>query len=357
MNKKVTKWIAMLMVATLGISMLASCKKGDSNDGKVAENSGVAKEVNIYTAMPDSEIPTYKEAFEKDTGIKLNYVRLSSGEMMARVEAEKGHPQAALMAGGPSDTYIEANARGLLEPYQSPELKHVESKYLDPTKTWNPYYVGAIGFCINKDWFKNNKVDIPKSWDDLLKPEFKGQIAMAHPATSGTAYTVLATILQLKKDAGWDYMKKLNNNIRQYTKSGSAPANMAGLGEVAIGIVFAHDGLKPKVEGYPVDVVFPQDGTGYEVGALALIKGADKAQQEAAKKFIDWSMSKKGQEAFIESKSNRLPLNTTANVTEGLIPLKNLPVIDYDAKWAGDHKKEFVDKFKELVANADNVKK
>lgn len=389
MKMKLFKALTLTLAATLTLGALSACGGGKAKESetakaaetKAAETSkapeitaagggsdakkttaapagdvAASDTLTIYTALPDSEIPFYVEAFERDTGIKIQYVRLSAGEMLARVESEAGNPQAAMMHGGPSDTYVAGVERGLFEPYQSPELANIDSRYHDPKATWNPFYIGAIGFCINTEWFEENKVDVPKSWDDLLKPEFKDQVMMAHPSASGTAYTMLATILQLKGEDGWEYMKKLNENIRQYTKSGAAPANSAGLGEAAVGIVFSHDGLKPKEEGYPVEVVFPSDGTGYEIGAMAIIKGADPAQQAAAKKFIDWSMSKAGQEAYIESKSNRLPLNQTAAVTPGLTQIKDLPVIEYDATWAGEHKAEFLEKFNEVVAKADNLK-
>jgi iron(III) transport system substrate-binding protein len=277
--------------------------------------------------------------------------------MMARIAAEKANPQASIMHGGSSDTYIAADKEGLLSPYQSSELANIPKAYHDATGVWNPIYVGAIAFACNTDWFKENKVALPTSWADLLKPEFKGQISMAHPATSGTSYTILATILQLfGEEKGFEYMKKLNANVRQYTKAGAAPPMEAALGEAAIAITFSHDALKPKVEGYPIEVVFPSEGTGYEVGACALIKNGFAQEQENAKRFIDWYMSKRGQELFIDAQSNRLPVNTLAKFTPGLISLDKLPIINYDAVWAGENKIDFVKKFDQTVKDQSNLK-
>ena len=159
---------------------------------------------------------------------------------------------------------------------------------IDPTGTWNPIYVGAIAFACNKEWFAEKGYDYPTSWEDLLDPKYEGMVIMAHPATSGTAYTVLATLIQLKgEDAVWDYLKELDKNMSQYTKSGSAAPNAVALGEAAIALTFSHDGLQPTVEGYPIELSFPTDGTGYEVGAMALIKGGPADEQENAKKFIE----------------------------------------------------------------------
>ena len=241
--------------------------------------------------------------------------------------------------------------KGLLEPYQSPNLDKTPEAYLDPTGTWNPIYVGCIAFACNADWFAEKGLEYPTSWEDLLKPEFKGEIIMAHPATSGTAYTVLATLVQLKgDDQVWDYMEKLNENMSQYTKSGSAAPNAVAIGEAAIALTFSHDALQLTPEGYHIELSFPTDGTGYEVGAMALIKGGKADEQENAKKFIDWMTSEAGQGCYAENDSFRVPTNTAAPVADGLVTLDEVPVIDYDAVWAASVKSEYCEQFENKIA-------
>ncbi|GHV95596.1 hypothetical protein AGMMS50293_19160 [Spirochaetia bacterium] len=345
------KRLSLILLAAL-LVFSACSKKPDTKAGAPAYN-----QLTVYSALPDGEIPTYFNAFEQDTGIHINYVRLSAGEMMARISAEKANPQASIMHGGSSDTYVAADKEDLLAAYQSPELVNIPKEYHDAKGVWNPIYVGAIAFACNTDWFKENKVAMPTSWADLIKPEFKGQISMAHPATSGTSYTILATLIQLfgENDA-FNYLKKLNSNVRQYTKAGAAPPQEAALGEAAVAITFSHDGLKPKMEGYPVELVFPSEGTGYEVGGVALIKNGFEKEQENAKRFIDWFISVRCQELFIEAKSNRLPVNTKAKYTPGLVSLDQLPIINYDAVWAGQNKAAFVKKFDEQIKDQSNLK-
>jgi iron(III) transport system substrate-binding protein len=315
------------------------------------------KELTMYTALPEQEIPTYLNAFTKETGIKINYVRLSAGEVLARVKAEKGNPQASLWYGGSYDNFVAAMADGLLEAYQSPELVNVPKAYIDPKGYANPFYVGAISFACNKDWFKKKGLAYPTSWDDLLKPEFKGQVSMAHPGTSGTSYTILATLVQLRGEAkAFEYFKALNQNVRQYTKAGAAPPMEVGLGEAAIAITFSHDGLKPASEGYPIALSFPKDGTGFEIGCLALIKGGPAREMANAKRFIDWSISKAGQELFDAAKSFRLPVNKNAEPPKGAIKIGDLKVIDYDATWAGQNRTRLVEEFIKTVASKDNLK-
>ena len=336
----------------------ATTKAAAATTAKAAASGGSgSKELSLYTAYPEAEVIYYCNAFEKATGIKVNYVRLSAGEMLTRVAAEKDNPKASLMFGGSTDNYIAANTQGLLDAYQSPNLSDTPKEYLDSSGVWDPIYVGCIAFACNKDWFKSKGYDYPKSWQDLLDPKFKGQIVMAHPATSGTAYTVLATLVQLmKEDAAFDYLNKLKPNISQFTKSGAAAPNAVALGEAAIAITFSHDGLQPTAEGYPIELSFPSEGTGYEVGAVALIKNGPKAEQENAKKFIDWICSKDGQSLYAENKSFRVPTNTKAKVADGLVTLDKVKTIKYDAKWAADNKKDLTAKFESKVSNASEAK-
>ena len=211
--------------------------------------------------------------------------------------------------------------------------------------------MGCIAFACNADWFAEKGLEYPTSWDDLLKPEFKGEVIMAHPATSGTAYTVLATLVQLKgDDQVWDYMEKLNENMSQYTKSGSAAPNAVAIGEAAIALTFSHDALQLTPEGYHIELSFPTDGTGYEVGAMALIKGSKAEEQENAKKFIDWMTSEAGQSCYAENDSFRVPTNTAAPVADGLVTLDEVPVIDYDAVWAASVKSEYCEQFENKIA-------
>jgi iron(III) transport system substrate-binding protein len=340
------------LIACIVLVSLTGCSNKKQDDGGPAYN-----QLTVYSALPDQEIPTYFNAFEQDTGIHVNYVRLSAGEMMARIAAEKNNPQASVMHGGSSDTYVAAEKEGLLEPYQSPELANIPVQYHDAGKIWNPIYVGAIAFACNTEWFAENHLSLPTSWADLIKPEVRGQISMAHPSTSGTSYTILATLVQLFGEEGaFNYLRQLNANVRQYTKAGAAPPQEAALGEAAVAITFSHDGLKPKMEGYPIELVFPSEGTGYEVGAVALIKNGFAQEQENARRFIDWCMSVRCQELYIDSGSNRLPVNTRARYTPGLISLDNLPIINYDAVWAGQNKTDFVRKFDEQIRDQSNLK-
>ena len=199
MNRKIViRTISLLLTSSM--LFLASCQAKTTDaptettkdaagatqtETKASETTAApsgSKELTLYTAMPEDEIPVYFNSFEKDTGIKVNYVRLSAGEMVTRVEAEKAKPNASMMFGGSSDTYIAAAKNNLLTAYQSSELANIPDQYKDKEGNWNPIYVGAISFACNSDWFKENNLEYPKTWDDLLKPEFKEQISILNVA-------------------------------------------------------------------------------------------------------------------------------------------------------------------------------
>jgi iron(III) transport system substrate-binding protein len=182
---------------------------------------------------------------------------------------------------------------------------------------------------VNTDVLKEKGLPMPRSWEDLTKPEYKGTIQMASPQSSGTAYTVLATMVQLKgEDAAFEYLTKLHMNINQYTKSGSAPGKAAARGETMIGIGFLHDHALQKAEGFPLELVVPTEGTGYEIGGLSIIKGCRNL--ENAKKFVDFMLSAEGQEVPQRVKMFQVPTNINANVPPEAIRLDEVKLIDYD---------------------------
>ena len=367
MSSKRVKLLSLSLVMCLTAGALTGCGSSGGGSSTPAGESAQSqkddrkasgsKELTVYTALPESEIPYYFNAFEKDTGIRVNYVRLSAGEMLARVTAEGDNVNAAVMFGGSNEVYISAAENDMLEPYQPKDLVNVPETYVDSEEVWVPFYVGALAFACNTAWFEKNNVEMPKTWDDLLKPEFVDQISMAHPATSGTSYTILATIVQMMgEEQAWEYLQQLDKNVRQYTKAGAAPPMEAALGEAAIALTFAHDGLKPVEEGYSIEIVFPEDGTGYEIGAMGILKNGPEAEKENAKTFIDWALSSRGQECFIEAKANRLPINREAKIADGLKTLDEIKVIEYDTMWSSENRERLIEEFSSKIDNAEELK-
>ena len=303
--------------------------------------------LTVYTSLDSQEAPVYIKAFEEDTGVRVNMVRLSAGETLARLEAEKRNPQVSVWFGGPSPEYIVAAQRGLLAPFQPP-LEHALSAEMRGTGwEWTGFYFGVIGFACNDDYLREHRLTCPASWADLLKPELKGQISLAYPYTSGTAYITVVSLLELLgEDEGWDYLRKLDAQVHHYNSSGSAAVTQVGLGEVAIGIAFAHDILKKgKARGYPVTLSIPREGTASEVGAVALVKGGP--QPELGQRFISWLHSERAQNLLAEF--YRVPLHPRARIAEGSVRATDVQLIDYDPIAAAARQKEILARWRQIT--------
>lgn len=313
------------------------------------------------------------EAFEAETGIDTNYVRLSSGEALARIRASSESPEFSVWWGGPADAFIAASEEGLLEQYESPSAEVIPDQYKDADDYWTGVYVGALGFCSNVDVLEELGVEAPTSWEDLLAPELEGFVAMAHPATSGTAFTAFWTVVTLAADeleaeeegtgydeegapteaavdAAFEYFTALNNNILQYTRSGSAPGSMAGQGEIAVAIIFSHDCTKLQQEGFEgiLTTTFPEEGTGYEIGGMGIIAGGP--EPEAARMWYDWALLAATQEIGPTVNSLQLPTNPDAAISELAVNLSEITVVNYNFAAAGANRVAITERFDAEVA-------
>lgn len=294
----------------------------------------------VYSSLHETEIAAMLDAFTKKTGIRAEFVRASSGELVARIRAERASPKGDGHLGGPADGHEVLAAEGLLLPYRSPEDKFIHPRFRDPKDMWHGFYIGALAIAVNKPRFEREMrpkgLDYPKTWGDLLNPAYKGEIVVANPFTSGTAMTfVAAQVMRLGADRGWKYLEDLDKNVNHYTRAGAAPARMAALGEFIVGITFGHDILKPIAEGHPLYMVYPP-GTGWEVGGVSIIKGGPNP--EAGKKFIDWVIGKDAGKLHSDI-SLRISTRPDVPVPKGAIPISEIDLLKtYDLRWVAQHR-------------------
>lgn len=249
--------------------------------------------VVIYTAKENEEIEEFipiAEAALPD--LELEVLRLSTGDLTARLLAEKDNPQADLIWGTAATSMIIFKNEGMLEPYAPAGLENLQTSMVDPATP--PSWVGVdaylTAFCVNTELAEEYGLPMPASWEDLLDPVYEGHLVMPNPASSGTGFMFVSSALQgLGEDAGWDYLTGLDKNMAIYTKSGSKPCKMAGAGEFPIGISFAFVAARLQRDGAPLDFALPSEGAGFEVEANGLMKGANNP--EGAKRFLDWAVS------------------------------------------------------------------
>ena len=276
--------------------------------------------------------------FEKETGIKVSMTRKSTGETLAQLKAEARNPKGDIWWGGTGDPHLQAAEEGLTVPYISPMRKELHPWALEQAKAAHDktigIYLGALGVGFNTELLAAAKLPEPKCWKDLIKPVYKGYIQMANPNSSGTAYTTLATIVQLfGEERGFEFMKALHKNINHYTKSGSAPIKAAARGENTIGIVFMGDSVKQGVNGFPIKTFAPCEGTGYEIGSMSIIKGARNL--ENAKKFYDFALRADVQTESLKVKAYQLMSNKAAIASDKAPKPSEINLISYDFKLYG----------------------
>jgi len=249
--------------------------------------------VVIYTALEPEQITDYMKAVNKTLpNIDVKMARLSTGDISARFMAEKDNMQADVIWGVAATNVLVFKQAGLLEPYAPKGLNRVQALFRDKdaTPSWVGIDIYVSAFCFNTEVAKKKNLPKPESWADLTKPVYKGEVVMPNPASSGTGYLSVASILQrMKEDEGWKYLDALDKNMAEYTKSGSKPCKDAAAGERAIGVSFEYVALKMKKDGAPVEMILPKEGSGYEIEANALTKrGKNNA---AAKQFLDWAIT------------------------------------------------------------------
>jgi iron(III) transport system substrate-binding protein len=354
-----TLLFSLLLVALLALS---ACVMAPPPPAAPAASEGAAAteastELNLLCTPQVQWCEGMKAEFEKVyPDITVNFVRMSSGESLTRLRNEKDNPQFDIWWGGPIDSFVAAKEEGLLEQYSSPGLANLIDPELmkDADDYWAGIYVGSLGFATNQNWLDENPgVEPPRSWDDLLKPEFTGQIMVAHPSSSGTSYTALCTVLQMKgEEAGWEYLRQYAGQVLQFTKSGAAPAKFVGQGEAAIGIVFSHDIVAEIENGAPLVLTFPEEGTGFEIGGMGIIKGAKHL--DAAQKWFDWALQPETQELGPKYAAYQAP--TVQGAKASRPELLEVNLIDYDFGYCGENKTAFVDRFINEIAGAENLK-
>jgi len=272
-------------------------------------------------------------AFTRSSGIKVNMVQKSTGEALAQILAERANPKTDVWFGGTGDPHMMAAEQELTAEYKSPSLGQLQP-WAQKQAAQAKYrtvglYLGALGFAYNTEMLARKKLPVPRSWADLLKPEYKGEIQMSNPTSAGTAYTTVATLVQLMGlDQSWGYMAKLHKNIATYQRSGMGPLKAVARGEATISISFIGDVPSEKIQGFPLEFVTPSDGTGAEIASMSIVKGARNL--EGAKKFYEWALTPQAQQLGFAAKVYTQPSNVATPLDPRVPDYKKIKLIDYD---------------------------
>jgi len=314
-----------------------------------------AQKLVAYCPFADEDCNSVLKAFEADSGIETSFVRMGAGEIVARIRAEKDNPQAGLWLGGPLDTFITAAEDGLIAPHKAKNIEKVNPNYVHPDYYWTPMSRSPMILVYSEQILQEIGAKVPTSWQDFADPVFRNNIAMAHPAFSGTGYAWIATMVQIYgEDEAFELMKKVNENVLQYTRSGLTPYRMVVGNEIALGMVFFQDAEAALRQGYSVGHAFAEEGTGFEVTGTAIIAGAPGDQAQSAAAFLDWILTDRGQTAI--GATFRPPVISGEKSPEQRIDPDDIKVIDYDFVWAGENRARLLERYEREVRRGADAK-
>ncbi len=318
--------------------------------------TAIAKErVIIYTSLENEEVVDYLELAKKELpDLDIQAIRLSTGELGARMLAEKDNPQADCIWGWAVTNMSEFIPKGMLEPYKPKGWDKIPSHFKNPDGYWTAIDLYAAALVPNTKVLESKNLPMPKGWNDLLNPVYKDMLIMPNPASSGTGFLQVASLLVMldpdyktkpvEENKAWDFLKKLDKNMGQYIKSGSKPAKLTAAGEYAIGCSFAFVYSSLKKKGFPVALVLPEEGAGYELESNALLKGAK--HEKAAKKFLDWAITESAMKQYAKFK-----LGVTYPNIQGpkdLPALETIKLAPMDFPWQSKNRVKILEHWQKL---------
>jgi iron(III) transport system substrate-binding protein len=312
-------------------------------------------QLNMYCSSPNTAwCQGMAVGFEKATGTKVSVVQKATGEMLAQIKAEKANPKGDVWWAGPADSYLQAAEDGLLEEYRSPNIallydwaQRITSVSKDRVAG---VYGGILALGYNTEIGNKKKLPVPKCWKDLTNPALKAEVMFGNPNSSGTAYLMVASLVQIMgEDEAFRYMVDVNRNVTSYARSGIGPMTAVTRGEVYLGSTVLHGVINEIVRGFPVLPVLPCEGVGYEVGSMAIIKGTRNL--DAARKFYDWALTADAQKIGLDVKEFAIPTNRSVPLPPQVPKLTEVKVIDYDfAKYgASETRKRLLERWEKEV--------
>lgn len=294
-----------------------------------------AGRLTIYCSMQNEVCEKAAKRFAAENDVETQFIRQSTGTILSKIKNEKDNPQADVWYGGTVEPHLQAADDDLLDlsvtsPKQADILPQFQKLAEHPRgQHLSLIYLMPFGIGVNNKKLAELGIEPPKCFADLLNPKLKGQIQYADPRTTGTGYTMLATLITLwGEDKAFAYLKALRPNIAEYAKSGLATKSLA-TGEVAVDIGFLHNYVREKERGAPVSGIRPCEGVGYSLGAVSVIKGA--RNRDNAVKFVDWALGVEAQElAWRDAGYYQLPTNRHAQSSPKFPAANDLNLLDID---------------------------
>ncbi len=290
--------------------------------------------LNLYCSVQIEWCQAVATNFTRDTGIRVAMTQRGSGESLAAIRAEAQNPRGDVWFGGTGDPHLAAAEENLTQAYESPNNAQLHpwalTQWQQSQRRAIGVYAGAIGFGFNTELLARKGIAPPACWADLLDGRFRGEIQVANPASSGTAYVLIATLVQLMgEEQGFDYLRRLHANVNSYARAGTGPIKAVARGETGVSLSFVHDAVTERNAGFPVAWATPCEGTGYEIGSMSILRGARNIA--SARRFYDWALTAPAQRLGFEAGGQlQTPSNRAAPLPPGAPDLSQIRLIEYD---------------------------
>lgn len=343
-------WAAAGILAA-GSMALGACGGGTSTADGPEPDKDAAGNMNLvlYSSMTENDLQVLQELLDQEfPGISIEIVNGSAGELVARIQSEAGNPQGDMMWGGLDVANGDAHT-DIFEHWISDYEDTILEEYHSPNGFYNVDHLSTVAFAVNTEIEEKLGLDI-QGYDDLMDPALKGQIVMADPASSSSAWNNISNIMAVygyDSDESWDYIEGLLQNDLIISPSSSIPFTSVADGEYAVGLTY-EDGIASilKSGADNIRMVYPSEGTSASAFSTAVIEGAPNAK--LAKDVINYIMSPEGQVAFAEGVGTVRVTTTSPYVSEYLPPTDEIEWVDRDVEWLVEHHDEVVDKWTEL---------
>lgn len=295
---------------------------------------GNKDKVVIYTSMEEERNQKLTEML-KEKFPELNVVvqHMATGNSAAKIKNEGTKVEA--------DIVIDLETAHMKDVQDNfADLSSVDTSfYLDGVNTSNNYLTWVkytMNLIIDNKYFKEHNLTVPKTYEDLLKPEYKNLIAMPDPKTSGTGYGFFLNAVNIMgEEKAIEYFKKLKGNLREYTTSGSGPTNLLKQGEIAIAMGMTAQGVEAINDGYDFSIVELTTGSPYNTTSCGIIKGRES--NENVMKVFNWLIKDFGK----YDKENYMPDKILKDQKSNM---KNYPENLKDANMTGVDSTEVKDK-------------
>lgn len=299
----------------------------------LAGSGAHARSLVVYCSHDPDACELAAQTFQRDTGIETAISRKATGEFYAQIRAERANPRADIWYGGTIDPFLQAAAEGLFVAYRSPRVADLQPWARRATER-SDYKVAAIyriiiGFGTSATILKQKELVAPRCWSDLVLPAYHKEIELANPVTSGTGYTILATLVTLYgEDGAFVYLTKLLPNVVRFTQSGTAQGPSVARGEVGVGVSFVHEFVTQQLAGFEVTITIPCEGTGDALGGMAIIAGAPHSEE--ARAFYNWALTKSAQELANRTRNLLVPAHAQAEIRAEAAAFASVRTLDVD---------------------------